>query len=121
MAEKNTVYPFGRFSWIKHLYQSITRGYSDRDILDPRDKVIKNLGEIVVLVNDFVEYESKFGKRLPEKYATDPAGWLEVLRGIQRGITGDTANPEALEEGWKPLIKNLEELYEIKQKNLDLN
>lgn len=67
-------------SEIKWTYQEITRGYSDCDIWNLNDFIIR---KVRLPLKAYVRHQEEHGMATPFDFATNPVGWLEVLAKME--------------------------------------
>ena len=65
---------------IKWKYQEIVRGYSDCDLWNLNDYIIR---KVRLPLKAFVRYQEEHGMSTPNDFATDPAAWLVVLSKME--------------------------------------
>lgn len=98
--------------------QRIFRGYSDRDILDPRMLMQRHLWKVAAIFGAFADYQSEFGKEhLPVGMKNDPGGWLNIIRSIQWELNGDER--AALGDGLGNFGLYFADFYEIEQQKIE--
>jgi len=65
---------------VKYKYQTLVRGYSERDILGMNSFIINKLRRPI---KEYVRFEAEEGMALPKEFETDPASWLFILEKIE--------------------------------------
>ena len=65
---------------IKWKYQGIVRGYSDADLWDLNNFILRKSYKPL---KAFIKNYEEFGMSLPNEFATDPAAWLLILKKME--------------------------------------
>lgn len=73
----------GPLTWLRFLWQRITRGYDDRDIWSLSARATTMLAP---RIKHYVTWQAEHGRHVPSEFEDDPAAWLEVLRKIERAF-----------------------------------